>query len=98
MAALIQIATTQGWLEKESMNKLEAEEIHEEAERNAALEVSQEVHQQKEAPICKGELCEVNVALRNTDQCHNWNQQTEPFCKICVCLLGNLLLFSDQNS
>ena len=53
MAALIQIATTQGRLEKEATTKLEADENQEEAKSNAASEVSQEVHQPTEAPICK---------------------------------------------
>ena len=59
MAALIQIATTQGRLEKEATTKLEADENQEEAKSNAASEVSQEVHQPTEAPICKWRIASV---------------------------------------
>ena len=84
MAALIQIATKQGRLEKEAISKLEAEENQEEVESNAVLEVSQGDRQPREAHICEGGSCEVSVALGNTARRHNWNQQTNYFCKSCT--------------
>ena len=50
MTAHVQIATKQGYAEKETMKKLEAEEFKEEAESNEALEVSQGDHCSRNVP------------------------------------------------